>query len=97
MRDTITRKTMKVLLDLICQNCEEDTPIIVRQAMSRLRDCFNNPPVPIMSDEDYEKLSPLRKNILTCNMPGCNKVVCTHGMVCVDHHKEIAHERNYHA
>jgi len=63
-----------------------NTPNIVQEAMLRISDKLSNPPVPVMSQEDYELLSKTQKMYLVCNVIGCNNVVCTHGLVCMDHH-----------
>lgn len=63
-------------------------PTIVQDAMIGLDDKLSKPPVPVMSQEEYEKLDPVRKAILVCNVPKCGDVVCTHGAVCVKHRLE---------
>jgi hypothetical protein len=54
--------------------------------MARMAKQFSEPPVPIMSQEEYEALPRYKKAMLTCNVIGCKDVVCSHGMLCLDHH-----------
>jgi hypothetical protein len=58
----------------------------INAQMTRLATQLSAPPVPIMSKEEYEALPRHDKMMLICNVIGCNEVVCTHGMLCVDHH-----------
>lgn len=75
------------LVKLALHCMERDTPRIVKDAMIRMADNFSKPPVPIMSQEEFDNLPRFKKCILTCNMPGCGKVACTHGLLCVEHNK----------
>lgn len=67
----------------------------LKKAPAALRRLANNlqkpqkPPVPIMSQEDYERLPYFERCILVCNVIGCGKVVSTHGMLCVEHTLEM--------
>jgi len=58
-------------------------------ALQRLADRLQAPPEPIMSQAEFEALPPIRKAILGCNMPGCDKVISTHYMLCVEHEEEF--------
>jgi hypothetical protein len=60
--------------------------------LERLARQLSEPPRPIMSDEEYAQLDPLRHAMLVCNWPGCGKVVCTHGLLCVQHTEEMSKE-----
>ena len=64
-------------------------PPLVQNAMKRMQENFSKPAQPIMTQEEFEALSHCRKCILTCNVIGCGKVVCTHGMLCVEHTQEM--------
>ena len=78
---------MKALLDLICQDLS-DCPPIVADAMRRMLKKFSEPPVPLMSQEEFNTLSDLSKSMLTCNYIGCKNMVSTHGLLCVEHLKK---------
>lgn len=69
---------------------KSDAPPIVKQAMERMAQHLSQPPVPVMSQEEFEQLPRWKKTILICNMPGCGKVVSTHGLLCVEHKHEMA-------
>jgi hypothetical protein len=58
---------------------------LAREALERIARKMEASPVPALTDEEFAALDPLRKAIMTCNMPGCRKVVSTHGLVCVEH------------
>lgn len=66
----------------------DDTPSVVKHAMEQFADKLSKPPEPVMTRAEFDKLTNIRKSILTCNMPGCGDVVCTHGMLCVKHTNE---------
>ena len=38
-----------------------------------------------MSQEEFDVLSELHKAILTCNVIGCEKMVSTCGLLCIEH------------
>lgn len=67
---------------------EPGTPTIVRDAMMRLQQKLSEPAKPIMTEEEFESLPHIKKCILTCNVIGCKNMVCTHGMLCLEHTKE---------
>jgi len=56
-------------------------------ALERMAKARQQPPEPIMPQEDYDALEPgsVRKIMLCCNMPSCPNVVSTHGLLCVEH------------
>jgi hypothetical protein len=54
-------------------------------ALQRIADALQKPPKPIMSQEDFDKLPYFEHCILICNVIGCKNVVCTHGLLCVEH------------
>lgn len=81
---------MKNLLKLWIE--EPDTPHIVKLAMKRMHDRFSKPPEPIMSQEKFDKLPTFERNLLFCNMPGCGKMVSTHGLLCVEHKLQMDKE-----
>lgn len=83
---------MKSLIDAVVQDMGKQpgtTPPIAEDAFRRMQDRFSKPPVPLMSQEEYDALPPAEKSILICNMPGCGKVVSTHGMLCVEHREQL--------
>ncbi len=80
---------MKTLIDITLKTMDDNTPPIVRHAFERMADKFSKPPEPIMTVEEFEGLDRLKKTILTCNMPGCDQMVCTHHILCVKHHQEF--------
>lgn len=80
---------MKSFIDAACEDLS-GTPQIVKDAMLRLRDKLSKPAVPVMSQCEFDALPYIEKCIMACNMPKCGKVVCTHGMLCVDHHLEMS-------
>lgn len=70
------------------------TPPIVTEAMERLADRLSKPPVPLMDKAAFDALPRIQRCILTCNMPGCGNVVCTHGLLCVEHMEKMKRERS---
>lgn len=58
----------------------------IEKQLKRLAEQFSEPARPIMSQEEFEALPKFKKNILTCNVIGCKRMVSTHGMLCVEHH-----------
>lgn len=54
--------------------------------MARLAKQWSEPPVPIMSQEEFDALPKNEKTFLYCNVNGCDDMVCTHGLLCLDHH-----------
>jgi len=85
---------MRAILGAVCRNFEPDTPKVVKDAMLRLQDRFNNPPRPIMTQEEFEALPKHRSCFLICNVIDCKNVVCTHGLLCLEHTLE-SEERNH--
>lgn len=85
---------MKTLINLALGTMDETTPPVVRQAFERMADKFGKPPEPIMTAEEFEGLDRFKKIILTCNMPGCDQMVCTHHMLCVKHNQEFYERYN---
>lgn len=58
----------------------------IKEQMVRLAKKLSEPPVAIMSQEEYEALPDHHRVLLVCNVLGCGSVVCSHGMLCLDHH-----------
>lgn len=79
---------MKTLLELICRDLS-DTPPLVANAFRRMLAEHSEPAIPRMTQEEFDALPYFDKCILTCNFIGCDKVVCTHGLLCVEHKNEM--------
>lgn len=80
---------MRALLNLICNRDMSDLPPIVRNGMLAWRDRLNGPLEPIMAQEEFDALPRHKKSIMKCNFIGCKEMVCTHGMLCVEHHLQM--------
>jgi len=66
---------------------------VARENVQRMFDAWARPPEPIMTDEEYEALTGIRKAMLVCNMPGCGKCVSTHTGLCMEHATERWNKR----
>jgi hypothetical protein len=60
-------------------------------ALERLAEQMSEPPRPIMSQQEFERLPKFEKSMLICNYIGCGNVVCTHGLLCVEHTLEMSY------
>lgn len=76
---------MKTLLNIICQNLDNNTPLIVREALEQMRSDWSKPAQPIMKQEEFDALPKYKKSLLICNVIGCGNMVSTHGLLCVEH------------
>jgi len=66
----------------------------IKQLDEKLGERLREPPQPLMSQEEFDALPFIEKAILTCNVPGCGKVVSTHHMLCVEHRTEQMNEES---
>lgn len=82
------------------QNTMTTTNSLMSVVLRQLAEARAKPPEPTLSDAELAALDPIRRAILSCNVPGCRHAVSTHGMLCVDHtlHPEtIPQHENGHA
>lgn len=61
----------------------QDIQSIVRGMLEVVADRMSNPPEPVMSQEEFDKLPVHRQAVYICNIIGCGNVVSTHGLLCV--------------
>ena len=49
---------------------------------------------PYDTEEEFDVLPHFKKAILTCNVIGCKNMVCTHGMLCIEHTQKDGPKEN---